>query len=112
MKPKEGVYYAAWMVGIIITVSVCRAIGLHHILGLVIGIGAGLCLGILAEKVYDQLFPSGAARKSMEKHPPINDSYEQGCPNLKCNWYGDTRNRLTCPQCNEKLHNPYRSPMS
>lgn len=110
MKPREGVYYAAWMAGIIVTVPICRAIGLHHILGLVIGVGVGFCLGIGAEKLYDHFFPKDTARKTLNKQPPVNESYEQGCPNLKCNWYGDTRSRLNCPQCNERLHNPYRSP--
>ena len=54
LSPREGVYYAAWMAGIIATVTVSRAMGIHHLIGLILGLGIGFCLGIAAEKAYDR----------------------------------------------------------
>lgn len=118
MKPREGVYYAGWMFGIIVTVFVCRLIGLHQIAGLVIGLVVGLGFGIVAEKVYDRFFGSAKPPKQppggkpIERIPDQRNNHERGCPNLKCNWYGDTRQNMHCPKCNERLDNPYRSPMN
>ena len=53
MSAREGVYYAAWMAGIGITVPICRAAGVHHLISLLIGFGVGWGLGVMAEKMYD-----------------------------------------------------------
>ena len=54
MTPREGVFYAAWMGGIIATVTVGRALNFHHLLSLDLGVGIGYGLGFMAEKAFDR----------------------------------------------------------
>ena len=53
LSAREGVYYAAWMIGIIITVPIARSMGVHHLIALVIGVAVGFVFGIAAERIYD-----------------------------------------------------------
>lgn len=53
MTPREGVFYAGWMAGIIATVPICRSLGMHKIVGLIIGVAVGAGIGFVAQKLFD-----------------------------------------------------------
>ena len=55
MSPKEGVFYAAWMTGIIIAHSVCKYVfHLNQIVSLIIGVVFGAAVGYAAERLFSK----------------------------------------------------------
>ena len=105
MSPREGVYYAVWMAGIIVGVSISRLLGWHHFAGLAIGLILGLGMATLAEKAYVNHFQGRGPRK---KTGPSNANQilsgdEIACRNPKCDWVGISREKMFCPKCSERF---------
>ena len=107
MSPREGVYYAGWMVGIIVVVLVCRAAGIHHLIGLVLGLVLGLGLGTLAERAYVSKFggprPGGGSQTSKPPKEQLLKPGEVACRNPNCNFVGPSREHMFCPKCGDRL---------
>ena len=110
MSPREGVYYAGLMGGIVCGVMIARATGLHHIVGLVIGFVIGLGVGTVLEKAYSGSKPpsGGHGRKGGGYGDPLGRDDEPrsthiSCPNPRCDWQGDSRHNVICPRCGQSL---------
>jgi hypothetical protein len=52
MSPKDGIFTAGVMFGIILCVTGARALGIHHIVGLIVGVLAGAGIGYVAQQAY------------------------------------------------------------
>jgi hypothetical protein len=55
MSPKEGIFYAGVMIGLIVCVTGARMLQLHNLIGLAVGVIAGAGLGYLAQQAYIKL---------------------------------------------------------
>ena len=110
MSPKEGVYYAAWMTGIITSVMLGRVLGWPHLVSLGIGIVGGLGLGMFAEKAYVNKFgDTRSKRPPSDDIEPTSDHQvlapgEVACRDPNCRWVGESRYHVTCPKCGSQLH--------
>lgn len=105
MSPREGVYYAGLMGGIVCGVMIARATGLHHIVGLIIGLVIGLGVGTVLEKAYSSSRSSGGGYGDGGKpgSNPYSQSTNISCPNSRCDWQGDPRHNIICPRCGQSL---------
>ena len=120
MSPKEGVFYAAWMAGIIITVPICRSLGVHHLIGLAIGVFVGAGLGFVAEQIYTSARAKAkgdggpaTGRPSMKRDvvegevidsaSNTNGAATVACRNRRCDWSGDPRFNAICPKCGQRI---------
>jgi len=54
MTPKDGVFYAGVMSGILIGSLGAQAVGVHHLIGLAVGVFGGAGIGYLLQQ---SLFP-------------------------------------------------------
>jgi hypothetical protein len=59
MSPKEGVFYAGVMAGLILGAVTARFLGLHQLIGLGIGVFGGAGLGYLLQQAF---FPTKSDR--------------------------------------------------
>ena len=109
MSTKEGVYYAAWMIAIVVSVSISRLLGWPHLVGLGIGVIGGLGLGVLAERAFEKHFgraPSespGGGYSGKPSEPQVLQPGEVACRNPQCHWVGKGRDHMRCPKCREQL---------
>ncbi len=110
MSPKEGIFYAGVMAGIILGVTLARLLQLPHLVGLLGGFVLGMGLGAVAERVYTQRrrAPGHRPRSSDVVDAPSidrgeHDAYWIECPSSGCDWEGDYRYSPSCPRCGRKL---------
>jgi hypothetical protein len=52
MSPKEGVFYAGVIAGLILGSIIARAMGWHHLVGLGLGVLAGAGIGYLLQTAF------------------------------------------------------------
>lgn len=97
MSPREGMYYAGLMGGIIAGVMISRAMGWPQIAGLIVGLIVGVGIGHMVERAYSNMVsPPRNHDVTM-----TNDWIE--CPNKDCQWTGDPRSNRYCPRCGQDL---------
>ena len=108
MSPREGIFYAGWMAGIIVCVLTGRMLGINNIICLVAGVILGAGLGYVAQQAFLAVTaksqPPGFQQPDSAASKRLGPD-EVACRNLKCDWVGNKRHYSNCPKCNERLPN-------
>ncbi len=95
MSPREGIFYAGWMGGIILCVLGGQLLNFHRILCLLAGVVIGAIIGAVLQKVYDAAF----GPKTLEQTKIDEDK----CSNAYCDWTGPKGQYGRCPKCGSEI---------
>lgn len=100
MSPREGLFYAGWMLGIVVCATLNRYfLGFHYLIGLIAGLVLGAGIGVGFQAIYDSLYRKdqlGRGKDGLGKS-------QVKCPNPGCDWKGNKGEYVWCPKCRSQL---------